>query len=86
MLTLGWSDMIRAMPATGGYIEIKALEMKLRVIEQKTEMSGQLRGRGLTHKVSQPLYPHWTAVLLFLDPLSTGLLQIHAVTSTMSLV
>jgi hypothetical protein len=40
----------------------------------------------LTHDVSQPLFAHWTAASLFLDSLSTGLPQRHAMSSAMSLV
>ena len=39
-----------------------------------------------THNVSHPPYPHWTARSLFLDSLSTGRPQMHAVTSIISRV
>ena len=83
MLAFIWSDMIRTMPVVGGYFEIQTGEMKLRMVKSAVVGSGQ---RILTHNVSQPLYLHWTAVLLFLRSLSMALPQIHAVTSSMSLV
>lgn len=39
-----------------------------------------------THNILRPLYPHWMATLEFLEPLSTGIPQIQAVTSIISCV